>query len=637
MLHAPPANRTKPWLIQATVVVGWLFALSGLASAEPPASAPADGPRQPSKALLLQLDREQWQALVAVCVTPAFYSRTNSTPLIFDDGSERRDLEIPHDTLAVKQLGKDAPTATAALARKYWTKAETIFVVEDYEQALWVVPSAAFLSAPIMVQPDEKVLKDLGVTRAVTVGKAAVAGVKDVVNLADKKAVWQFQVKTMADQKVACDYIVITNPTDTADKLDSNIQWPYLSPAAAPLAAYRRALVQTGNYTGDRQKLNDLGVSLGDKADAEKLASVMPVMKRVKADCAVAAKFLTEQGQKPRFLGMVGGSIALPYYFIDLHAKYTFWNISIDYVPADTPYATLRDDVDFTRFVKPDLAVGRIMADSVRDATWMLARTFFRKEYLPGGKYADLAVLGWEKRALVYDGHRLNQPDEGGPNASPDEPFHPAAEVAAVFRRAGLSGDYVFPRDETKRDSKGVRAPELFSASSDNGFVQYVAHGDPPFLRIEAGRTGRDMKNYLATGTEYRRRLNFKSPTTVYVIGCNVGTVNANFKTNEEYLPTSAIHAGAVAYMAPNKCQAICFWRYAPKGPGADQAILFWENALTKRMSIGESLIDAKWRAHETWAPKQGEATRDKDSDNCIEIDAPSMVLFGDPALTIAE
>jgi hypothetical protein len=208
--------------------------------------------------------------------------------------------------------------------------------------------------------------------------------------------------------------------------------------------------------------------------------------------------------------------------------------------------------------------------------------------------------------------------------------------VAEVFRRAGLSGEYVFPKDETKRNSSGIKASELFHHTSDYGFVQFVAHGDPPYLRIEAGHTGKDMKNYLATGAEYRKQLHFRAPTVVYVIGCNVGTVNANFRTNAEYLPTAAIHAGAIAYMAPNKCQSICFWRYAPHGPGADQAILTWENFLLKKMPVGEALIDAKWRGYQNWAPKQS-GEKGKDSDNCIEIDAPSMVLFGDPALSLVE
>lgn len=589
----------------------------------------------PNQALVLHFDRQQWQALAAVSATPAFYNHNDSTPLILDDGTGKSDIAIPTTSAAVKDFGSDAATATAGIARKYWKTAPTVFVVSTYEQALWVVPSASLASAPILVNPDAATLKALGTTKAIVVGGTKVAEVENVA-LDGKEAVWKYQLGLQADLKIPADYVAITNPTDTADALDPNIQWPYLSPASAILAAHRHAIIQTGNYTGDRQKLNDLGVSLGDKADAEKLASVMPVMKHVKADVAAAAQFLIANGQKPRFLAMVGGSKALPHYYVDLHAKYTFWSLSIDYVPSDTPYATLRSDTDFTRFVKPDLAVGRIMADNIEDASLLLEKTFFRKEYLPGGKYANLAPHDWEHKAIVMDGHRLNQPDEGGPDASPNEPFHPAGEVAEVFKKSGLTGEYVFPKDETKPESTGTKAPALFSQTSNYGFVQYVAHGDPPYLRIEAGHTGKDLKNYLATGPEYRKQLHFKAPTVVYVIGCNVGTVNANFRSNDEYLPTAAIHAGAIAYMAPNKCQSICFWRYAPRGVGADQAILTWQNFLNKKLPVGEALTEAKWQGYQNWVGKQGTESS-KDSDNCIEIDAPSMVLFGDPALSLAE
>ena len=154
---------------------------------------------------------------------------------------------------------------------------------------------------------------------------------------------------------------------------------------------------------------------------------------------------------------MVGGSIELPYYICDIHARYKYWDTQIDYVPADTPYATMRTDVDYSRFVKPDLGVGRIIADSVLDATVMLARSFFRKEFLPGGKYAALAPAGWETKAVLYDGHRLNQPDEGGPDASPKEPSIRPRGVGRVEQ--GRPEDRLrVPRDETNTDDRGRRA-----------------------------------------------------------------------------------------------------------------------------------------------------------------------------------
>jgi hypothetical protein len=334
---------------------------------------------------------------------------------------------------------------------------------------------------------------------------------------------------------------------------------------------------------------------------------------------------------------MVGGAIELPYYICDIHTKYKYWDTQIDYVPADTPYATMRTDVDYAQFVKPDLGVGRIMADSILDATTMLAKTFFRKEFLPGGKYAALAPAGWEKRAVLYDGHRLNQPDEGGPDASPNEPFYPANEVVDTLNKSGLKTDYVVPRDETKKDDQKPTGAELLTKTGDYGAVQFIAHGDPPFMRIEVGKQGKDTKNYMATGPEFRKHMNYQAPTAIYVIGCHVGTVYAPFRSNDDYLPMAAVHAGSIAFMAPHNCQAICFWRYAPKGPGASQCFYFWENALTKKMPVGPALVDAKWRAYQEWKDKQAEADRDKDSDNAAEVDAPSLLLFGDPALRLAE
>ena len=622
----------------------WICGLTVFAAAVLSAREYQNELSPPGKALVLKLERQPWQALTAACITPAFYNGSRSVPLIFDDGTGMREVAIPHDSAAVKDFGADAQSATAAIAIKYWKKAECVFVLSGYEQALWVVPSAAEARAPILVSPTDETLKTLGVKKAVVVGDAKPA-VAEVITLADKQAVWKFQTALFAEHHEKCNYVVITNPHDCDEKLNPNVQWSYLSLAAAPLAAYRHALVQSGDYTGDRTLLHALGVSLGDAGDKAKYEAIKPSFIKVKEDCLAVAKFLNKEGDNPvadisgpcQYLCLVGGSVELPYYFIDLHAKYTYWNLAIDYVPADTPYATLRSDTDFSRFVKPDLAVGRIMADNIQDATLLLARTFFRKEYLPGGKYAALAPAGWEKKAVVFDGHRLNQPDEGGPDASPGEPFYPAAEVEGVFKQSRLKADYVFPRDETKLEETRPKAEDLFAATSAYGYVQFVAHGDPPYLRIEAGRTGKDLKNYLATGPEFRKRLHFEAPTVVYTIGCNVGTVNAPFKSNDEFIPTSAIHAGALAYLAPNKCQSICFWRYAPKGPGASQCIDFWENALIKKLPVGVALIEAKWKGYNDWKDKQSAAERKADSDNCIEIDAPSMVLFGDPALRLTD
>ncbi len=78
----------------------------------------------PQQALLLTIQREQWQALTAVCATPAFYAGNTPMPLIIDDGTGANAVTIPHDSAKVTEWGSTAAAATAALAQRYWKKAE---------------------------------------------------------------------------------------------------------------------------------------------------------------------------------------------------------------------------------------------------------------------------------------------------------------------------------------------------------------------------------------------------------------------------------------------------------------------------------------------------------------------------------
>jgi hypothetical protein len=590
---------------------------------------------QPSQPLVLTLERKQWQALAAVCAVPAFYSRGSATPLLFDDGTEKRDVAFAHDAVSMGSLGTDAATASAAIAKKYWTKAESAFIVDNYEHALWVVPSAALMSAPVLVSPDASTLEALGVKYAVVLGTAR-AGVEKSQPLATKEDVWKFQLELAEAQGAKADYIVMTNPHDCDDQLNPNVQWPYLSLAAAPLGAYRGALMQTGDYTGDREKLHALGGALGTKEDKAKYEFVKPTFMKVKDDSYAIEKFMADNGSQPQFIALVGGAIELPYYFCDIHATWKYWHSVVHFVPAETPYATMRTDTDFTRFVKPDLAPGRIIGDSVLDATLLVARSCCYKDFLPGGRFASLAPAGWEKKAVLLDGHRLNQPDEGGPPASSDKPFYPSEEIMAAIKQAGYTVEYWLPKDVTNPSSEGKPIEQLLSAITPYRAVQFVAHGDPPFMRIELGGHGKKAQNYKLTGPKVRKLMTFKAPTVVYVIGCHTGTVYAPFSSNEEYLPPSFIHAGAVVYIAPHTCQSVCFWRYAPKGPASIQTVYFWDNALNKGMPLGQALIEAKWKAYEEWKDKQAEADRGKDSDNAAEPDGPTVLYFGDPALRIS-
>ncbi len=154
---------------------------------------------RPQQALVLQLQREPWQALAAACLTPAFYNSDYAMPLVLDDGAEKRKVAIAHDTASVAGFGGNAAAATAKIATTYWKKAPCVFVVETYEQSLWIVPSAAVVAAPILVKPDQATLAALAAKTAVVVGEGKPAA-SEVLNLAGKEDVWKFQLSLMAER-----------------------------------------------------------------------------------------------------------------------------------------------------------------------------------------------------------------------------------------------------------------------------------------------------------------------------------------------------------------------------------------------------------------------------------------------------
>ncbi|UCF09008.1 MAG: hypothetical protein JSW28_04805, partial [Thermoplasmata archaeon] len=444
---------------------------------------------QPGKALVITLHRQQWQAAAAACLAPAFIGRKSATPLFYDDGTEQRNIQIPHDTKAVSAFGSDASSASAGIATTYWSKAEIVFITDSYDHVLWLVPAACFLSAPILMNPTTSTLTALGVKCAVVLG-AGEPEVEEVVSLISKEDVWRFQLELFDTKGQVCNYVIMTNPKDTDDTLNANIEYPYMSMAAAPLAAFRKALVQTGDYTGDKEKLDQ--IHKRTFKDDELYLQVTPYFEQVKTDSYEAVKYLLDRGHSPEFIALVGGPFALPDFYYDIHTQYLYWSQEVHYVPSHSPYASLKETVSSNLTVKEDLGAGRIVGHSILDATNQLARTFFYRDYLPGGLYSNLGLSGWEGKAVVVDGHRLNQPRNGGPpHTSCDEPFHPAGDVKAAFETNNFSASYITPKNKTDPYDSNPGKSEILNTIQNQSMIQFIAHGgsmaNPATMWMEGG------------------------------------------------------------------------------------------------------------------------------------------------------
>jgi hypothetical protein len=244
------------------------------------------------------------------------------------------------------------------------------------------------------------------------IGESSPPDLDEVITIETKDEAWQFQTEFFDTKGQPCNYIIITNPHDTNDELDPNIKWPYMSLASAPLAAYRNAIMQTSDYTGDRIKLNKIHKS-PDRDDAL-YQEVKPYFEKVKIDSYKIEKYLINNGHDPEFITLVGGAFAVPDYYYDIHVEYKYWAQEVHYVPSAGPYANLTPVMPTNESVREDLGVGRILAHSILDATNQLMRTFFYHEFLDGGEYSGLTSWDWQDNAMILDGHRQNQPREGG-------------------------------------------------------------------------------------------------------------------------------------------------------------------------------------------------------------------------------
>jgi hypothetical protein len=588
---------------------------------------------KPDSAILININKYQWEVLAAVCAVPVFIGRTHNVPILISDDSDGKVIDIKYNSKNIAGWGTDSKSATEQIALEYWSSAEIAFTVENYEHALWIVPSASFLSAPILVSPSQDTIDKLGTKCIISIGNLAPdVKVPTMHKLESKSDVWSFQIELYDTKGFQCNYVIITNPHDTADNLNENIKWPYLSIAAAPLSAYRRALVQTGDYTAIKEPLEEFNKAQ-EKIDSV-YADAKPYFRKVKDDSYSVEKYLIDRGHKPEYIAIVGGAFSVPDYYFDIHTEYKYWDQILHYVPSMSPYANLSAEYPTNITVKEDLGVGRIVAHSILDATSMLMKTFHYSEFMTGGEYSSLFPSSWEKRSAVVDGHRLNQPRDGGP---PDEistrPYFPGGNILDIQSEENFEANYFLPRNNSDPQDDNPTVDTILNNLEEISLVQVMAHGgsmtNAKSVWFEGGYdpdnpAAGERRLYVTARDILKKDL---TPSLYYFIACHTAHIYLE-QEMEDYFPLAFIHSGAVAFIGPVTCQAICFWYKAPYGPASTQAMYFWENILEHHMVLGPALAKAKWDAYQDWV-------KDYPNDQRIEPDGPAFHIFGDPALQL--
>jgi hypothetical protein len=118
----------------------------------------------------LEFNKKQWEATSAICVVPGFINRESNIPIFFSDGSEKLNISIQHDKKQITDWGTNAQEATANIAMKYWTKAEFVFVIDNFEHGFQILPSTSFLMATVLFTPSQDLLDELGTNLVINLG-----------------------------------------------------------------------------------------------------------------------------------------------------------------------------------------------------------------------------------------------------------------------------------------------------------------------------------------------------------------------------------------------------------------------------------------------------------------------------------
>jgi hypothetical protein len=366
---------------------------------------------------------------------------------------------------------------------------------------------------------------------------------------------------------------------------------------------------------------------------------------QLKADSYEIEKFLQQSGHTPEYLAAVGGPYAVPNYVYDIHVDY-YWPTKnpqkTQYPSSLAAYATLKEDIDPKKYTKEDLAAGRLAAGNLFDLTRQLARTFFYREFLPNGEFYDKTPTNWQTKACFADGHRINQPELDSLSWDPNVPYYPYEGVNPELESAGFNVDYYLPRNESNPYDANMTIWSIMDETVNYGYFHFMPHGGLTNLRIEVGikpnttDPAERFQNDFLEASEIAE-LNYKAPTLIYTTCCKGGVWMLDEKQPgtkykpSDFITSSFIHAGAVAYIATPEIQTGCFWKDAPYAVSGEQSIQFWKNVFSGNVPIGEAWRDAKWTAHQTYEAK----TPKPDSSLTHHVDCISYTLFGDPALEI--
>jgi hypothetical protein len=542
---------------------------------------------------------------LAATLTPLFVGSAPGeefiNPLII--GTEEKGVETITsltDREVVTLTGEDIVSSQYVAQ---YSSATTCFWVSSYRQALAISPTASLTGIPILTSIDptaESTMKSLGVKRVIAIGDAKVPGGRDFARIQESELNDLF-LDLLTERGLSSDYIVVTNPDDIIDYQDSltkgNLPVAGLSLLSAELAAFHHAQIYFGpglptfdETYGDG--FTQLGVSREVNND---------ISDQILAEITDGVGHLTSWGMEAKYLALVGGPVTLPMYYWDIND----YQQERQYQPCDYFYADLNDDP------YQELAVGRIFARSLTDASLLVLRALIYEEVIQydyprdeSSTIYDTVSEDWKENSLACVGTTKIGPMPG--ILTPTLANQTITMTEAGYHVTSMGYDLA------------TQAEIVREIIDEMNYAVYYGHGDYDcWYSTVPDPIDADMLNSVDL-----------KPGFGIVMACLTGMTDSVDIPLDQMISLAFLHSGFAGYIGATRV-AYGLYDYEIRNDGAICGTgalylvdVFSDLVCAEDMNVGEAMREAK----------NDLIYKDGWDDEEVQITVTQYVLYGDPA-----
>lgn len=520
------------------------------------------------------------------------YDGAPITASLFNKGIETY-IDFTPTTEAIDAEITDIGLYSSQVALNFWDESSNnkAIVVENYSNALLMVPLATLFDAPIIYDGEyaNEALWRLGTTKASQIicsgdtqfNKKGVTYFTNIDFLNLSLEVIDYTITEANKVGMSYDYLTVTNPWD----FEGNADIPGLSAFSAPISVYRKGLILpciSDNITIDGQ---------------------------IKTTSAI----MENQGMELRFLLMMGDPTALPFHY----NSYDRYGANSDQNPvaSDNLYANF-DDNQYT----VEIANGRLLAKTLNDMSSYLHRDIHYNEYLdresapisnqPTIRHTEGGFLdGWNNNAVVYCGAGAW--------------FDPKAEHYCwqeFYNKAGFNTQDDTP--EAQPQYSGLVNNQTSILTHDFAMSNFVA--------IDA-----DHGNKYSTLTFNSEDLRDMPPNVIFGVSCMLGwTDDVDIERSMTY---TMLEKGVNAFLAATRTtfgvistDTVTDYPTEENDKAANGLCrLFYEDLIDNDRSVGEAMMDAKNDLMDT---DKWDGVFDDEEWEINEVVCWQYMCYGDPA-----